>query len=465
MSASLALLAGFAFIYWLLRNEQKQMKVSLATWIPTLWMLYFASKPLARWMNPNGEIDESGSPIDRLFLLVMICLGCVVISKRRLNWRAKWQKSGWLMVVVFYMLVSCLWSESPFGSFKQWVRVLGSAIMPLVLLTEKEPRRAIQSLFLRTVYILIPLSVVLVKYVPDLGVEYRAWNGEKFWVGACLQKNGLGRLCLISGVFLVWMFIMRFKGREQGTWKHQTKIEVLLLFMIGWLLRGPASNYPMTAIAVLVLCAGLLCVLLLVNRAVANPVFAGLAVFTVMAAIAMAFMSVTGIIPSLGVESMGRDATFTGRVDIWAGVRKAASQSPIIGAGYAGYWSKPHEFPNVGIVNEGHNGYLDVYVETGVVGVGLLLVAIASYARKACQERSYDYDWACFRIVFLLMLELHNFTESSLMRSSAHLWVLFIFMFVVFPGPVRRAVNAAKETPKGNPEMQPSLETASNPAG
>jgi len=33
---------------------------------------------------------------------------------------------------------------------------------------------------------------------------------------------------------------------------------------------------------------------------------------------------------------------------------------------------------------------------------------------------------------FLLLLVVHNFTESSLLRSSAHLWVLFILMCVVF---------------------------------
>jgi exopolysaccharide production protein ExoQ len=448
-----ATLLAAVIIGWLLHNEQKHAKgVSKASWLPTLWLLYYATKPIGRWLDPQGDI-ESGSAVDQLFMLGLIFMGCRVISKRKLNWKAEVKRSKWLMLLLAYMLASSIWSDAPMTSIKQWCRMFGSAIMALVVMTEEDPNRALQSLFLRTTYVLIPLSAILVKYIPNQGIEYRSWNGEKFYVGACLQKNGLGRLCLICAVFLVWMLIRRWKGRERITWKYQTLVEILILVIIGWLLKGPGNNYPMTAVAVLVISCGVLFALMTLKREIANRLHSAMAVVTLVVALALMFFSVSGMIPSMGTQTMGRDGTFTGRTDIWDGVRKVAFDNALVGVGYNGYWYKPHEFPNVpGAVNEGHNGYLDVFVETGFVGLGLLVIVLASYVFRAKRTNAFDYDWACFRVGFMLMMILHNFTETSLLRSSAHFWALFIFMYVVYPEA------------RGHPAKIPKPGTAPGPA-
>lgn len=454
MLAPLALLLCLLFVGYLLRNEQKQANtVSRAAWIPTLWVLYFASKPIGRWLKPQGAIEDS--PEDGLFVVGLIVLGLIIIGKRKLDWKI-WLREGRLLVwLLGYMLVSCLWSDEPFGSIKQWARAFGSVVMALAILTEPDPNRTLQSIFARTVYVLVPLSVMLVKYFPNQGVEYRRWNGETFWVGATLAKNGLGRLCLVCSVFLVWALIKRWKGRESRTWKHQTYVEVLLLLLIGWLLRGPGGNRPMTAIATIILCSAALLGLLVLNRQLANRLFSHLTRITLVLAAALAFISISGQIPTFGVKSMGRDMTFTGRTDIWNGVRSAAWENPIQGVGYGAYWSKYHEFPNVGSVNEGHNGYLDTFVETGLIGLALLLFVIVSYVRRVIRGKRDDDDWASFRIVFLLMLVMHNFTETSFLRCSEHFWALFILMYVVFPENTRQIVaGKAGEAVVGAAEFQ-----------
>jgi hypothetical protein len=42
--------------------------VSRAFWIPTIWMLYAASKPLGIWFGSRGGDVESGSVLDQVFL-------------------------------------------------------------------------------------------------------------------------------------------------------------------------------------------------------------------------------------------------------------------------------------------------------------------------------------------------------------------------------------------------------------
>ena len=439
MERTLPLILCFSFIYVLLRIERRQAnQVSRGLWIPTLWMLYHASKPIARWLAPYGIISitgdeiESGSAVDRDFLLLLMFSGFVIIHKRKLNWSRCLRNNKWFLVLMAYLLVSCLWSVVPLGSIKQWFRVLGSFIMALVVLTEADPDRALKSILVRMVYILIPLSVVLVKWVPELGVDFGRWTGERTWEGACLQKNGLGRLCLVCAVILAWQFVRRWKGRDRPATRYQTPLEILILLMLFYLLIGPGGGaFSATAIGTLVLCCAVLLGLLLPRRALAARAYGIVAAFTLALAVFLAFISITGLTPSLLTGVLGRDATFTGRTEIWAELRSDAWRQPILGTGYHGFWGARHpDSQFASKFNEGHNGYLDVFLSTGFVGLALLFLLLAFYVRNASAEKTLHFDWAVLKLVFLLMAVVHNFTETSFLRSSTHLWVLLIFLYV-----------------------------------
>jgi exopolysaccharide production protein ExoQ len=438
MERTVALLVCFTLIYVLLRIERKQAaQVSRAAWIPALWMLYHASKPISCWLIPYGIISisgdeiETGCAVDRNVLLLLMICGFTTIWRRGLDRSQALQRNRWLLVLMAYLLLSCLWSPVPMGSLKQWFRVLGCFIMALVVLTEADPDEALESILVRMVYILIPLSVVLVKWVPELGVGFGRWAGERIWEGACVQKNGLGRFCLVSAVVLVWRFVRRWNGRSPAVSQFQTPLEIVVLLMVLYLLKGPgAGGYSATAIGTLVLCLGLLLGLMLPRRSLAAKTYGMVAVFIIALAVVLACVSITGVIPSLGKGVFGRDSTFTGRTGIWEELRTHAWQNPILGMGYHGFWGQRHpDSPLLSLINEGHNGYLDVFLATGFVGLALLFLVIASYVWKASRECTGHFDWAVFKLVFLLMVIIHNFTESSFLRSSAHLWVLFIFLF------------------------------------
>src|SRR6266496_2926134 len=191
MPPALVLLACTCFVLFLLRFDlNQQPKVSRALWIPTIWMVICGSKPLSIWFGFG--YDESGSALDRVVLSGLLLAGWFILVRRRLDWSSAFKDNVWLMLLLFYMLMSILWSETPGVSFKRWFRELGSIIMALLVLTERSPRQAVESLLRRTVYILIPFSLLLIKYFPNLGVAYGRWSGEQMWVGVTLQKNGLG---------------------------------------------------------------------------------------------------------------------------------------------------------------------------------------------------------------------------------------------------------------------------------
>src|SRR5437016_716965 len=94
MPPALAFLLCSAFVLALLRLERKQAPtISPAQWIPTIWLMACASKPLASWFNNDQGAEsygsvEAGSPLDRAFYTALLIAGVLVLSRRKVDWRA-----------------------------------------------------------------------------------------------------------------------------------------------------------------------------------------------------------------------------------------------------------------------------------------------------------------------------------------------------------------------------------------
>ena len=70
-------------------------------------------------------------------------------------------------------------------------------------------------------------------------------------------------------------------------------------------------------------------------------------------------------------RQVGRNPTLSDRTLIWSTVLSLHT-NPIVGTGYESFWLGPRLlriWPVVGQINEAHNGYLDIYLNLGVIGV------------------------------------------------------------------------------------------------
>ena len=70
----------------------------------------------------------------------------------------------WILVLFLYLGISILWSDFMGVSFKRWIRATGDLVMALVVLTEPAPYEAIKTLINRCAIVLIPLSLLFIKY-------------------------------------------------------------------------------------------------------------------------------------------------------------------------------------------------------------------------------------------------------------------------------------------------------------
>jgi exopolysaccharide production protein ExoQ len=439
MPSVLALLICTLFVFYLLRYDRRHStKVSGALWVPTIWIFSIATKPLANWFGASGEDVESGSPLDRIFVTGLLCLGLLILASRKLDWHSVIKRNTWLILLIAYMLISILWSDLPFISFKRWVRELTAVIMAFVVLTEPEPRQAMESLLRRTIYVLIPFSLLLIKYFPQYGVQYGRWSGEVMWVGVTVQKNGLGRLCLISAFFLVWTLFRRWKGREIGVPKFQTLAEVFLLMLTLWLLKAP-SNWAASASGFVALSTGLAAfagLLWMKKQQINLGVKGWMTVIACIIGIGIIQPLVGGSTVGGFASSLGRNESLTGRTDIWAFLLPSVMSNPILGSGFGGFWTSM-TIAKIG-VNEAHNGYLDVCLGLGIAGLLLTVFFLMSFCRNAARALAHDFDWAALSICYLIMAAVHNMDESSFDSFTRHLMAIVLLLAVTLPVAVKR---------------------------
>ena len=138
------------------------------------------------------------------------------------------------------------------------------------------------------------------------------------------------------------------------------------------------------------------------------------------------------------VDVLGKDVTLTGRTDLWQAVINEIQQKPIFGYGYRAYWrgwSGPSaylwlQFP--WLPPHAHNGFLDVWLDLGLIGLFIFLIGYAiAYLRALFWARHTKTMAGLFPLVFLSFFIFINLTESSIIRENIF-WFLYISVFSLY---------------------------------
>jgi exopolysaccharide production protein ExoQ len=435
----------FAFLYFAYRLIKIDIAyrdgVSKAIWIPTLWVGILASRPVSTWIGFGGGTDTiEGSPIDRLFFFGSIVAALIVISRRPVPW-SRFIGANWPTFLFYaFLLVSVLWAESTVVSFKRWIKDFGNIFVALVILTEANPTQAFRAVFVRCAYVLIPLSEIFIRYFPNLGRRYSIHSGEMEATGVTFQKNSLGAMVMVCGIVLLWDWIER---RQRGELVHnrlQRYMPPIILAIGFYLLRVADSK---TSIACLTLGG-------LVVASVQIPILRGkirkLGMYAMGGGIIFfALDSMVGIKEQI-VESLGRDMTFTGRTDVWRELL-ALKTDPVLGTGFCSFWSDDRfrsRLPDW-VAFSAHNGYIEMYIDGGTVGVVLLGVMLIGAMVKLNRNLATESGYALTRFAILIITLIGNLSESHYGRMSP-LWFLFLLASMDPPMPEEEPVGSLLPT-------------------
>lgn len=430
MPQNVAALGCVLFILWLFKRDANRRKVSFALWIPLTWAFIIASKPISVWLGlgsatSGGEGYVEGSPFDRMFFLVLIVAGWGVLARRNINWSTFFRCNRWLWIYFAYLGISALWSDFPFVSFKRWLKDAGNIIMALVVLTEEQPLEAIKGLLVRCVYLLIPMSVLLVKYYPELGRYYDNWTYKPYFCGVSTDKNLLGMSLYVCALSLMWL-LFDWRSSKPGS---REKLEWYTLLFLAittfWLLIKARSS---TALG----CTILGCLILAGTRFPAIRRKARLlGAYSLGMTIVLLLLHVTLNLGGVLAQVMGRDLTFTGRTDIWTMLLQEPV-NPLFGEGFYSFWmgdrverlSAKYFYQ----LNEAHNGYLETYLNSGLIGLTLLVILLVSACNRIQQRVVAGSVLGAVQLAFLLGIIVYNFTEAAFDRLDLPWFVLLLLI-------------------------------------
>lgn len=445
MPPSLALFLWLILLLGLLRfDPAKDAGISLALWVPLTWMFIIGSRLPAQWLGQVGTsgaaIYQEGNLLDRLILSILILLAIGILMSRSFEWGDFFTRNFALTAFLFFALVSLVWSDFPFVSFKRWSRDLGSYLMVLVVLSDPRPLEAVRAVLRRLGYLLIPLSIVLIKYYPHMGKQYSEWTGTPWYVGVTTSKNMLGVVCLVSGIFLFWDTVTRWSDRREPRTRRIIVLNAALMGMTLWLL-----NLADSATSRICLVIGCLVIAAAHSRAVKRHPVRLKMLIPVCLCLYLVLAFGFGINEAIA-GSVGRDATLTGRTDLW-NLLLSMNTNPLVGTGYESFWLGPRleliwERFAFG-VNEAHNGYLEVYLNLGLFGLFLLGgFLIASY-RTICRRLTPPSSFASLALALWTILLFYNVTEAAF--KSQLIWVTFLLGAIVVPGRAEDALRSRSE--------------------
>jgi exopolysaccharide production protein ExoQ len=438
-------------LFWLDRDPKA--RTSAALWISTVWLLLASSRSVSQWLGIGSPLGSEqlleGNPIDRQVYTGLLAVGLFVLICRSRQVGRLLRANLPLVVFFLYCVISLLWSDYPDVAFKRWTKALGDLVMVLIVLSDREPIAAVKHLLARATFFLVPVSVLFIKYYPDLGRSYGQWDWKTYYAGVTTNKNSLGMICLLFGLGSAWRFLAALHSRA----KHRTRQLVahgVILAMVIWLFWMANS---MTSLA----CFLVASVLLLAThiRVVARR---PAAVHFLVGAVICVCVSVLflGLGPGV-LETMGRNSTLTDRTGIWAMVL-GMTKNPLLGTGFESFWLGPRLQKIWSVYSwgpeEAHNGYIEIFLNLGWIGIVLLAVVIATGYRTVLAAFRRKLPTGNLVLAYFVVGVVYNFTEAAFFRMMTPVWILFLLAITRVPGSSSPKVRPSAKGDSGR-EMNP----------
>jgi exopolysaccharide production protein ExoQ len=401
-----------------------------STWGLLLPLLYFALDGVSPFVNGGTAMravmtsSSGGVLLDRLNNLLILS-GCMFFvirrhdSVRRLSLQVK-------LVVGFPILALLL---SPVS--QQITRTLSSGvvllsgIMLVLYIMSRYTINEVLELFLVLGTGTIVASILFALVLPQYGRDLMGGHSSA-WKGIFSAKNYLGNIALF---FLT--VAMSYRGRT--TFFRSLRVWQIFFCLVSIAFSRAATSYVLTAIY-------------LTYALTLNMVrgFRKKDYFVAFILIFVAFAGVAAVIilqPTLLFSLLGKDVTLTGRTEIWDAVLGSIAKQPLLGYGYQAFWLgfKGESYRIILTVTwalgQAQNGFLDVTLETGVVGLAVVLALIGFAFRDgiSCLLRSHDdrqlraVEWY---LAIVILTVIYNLDESFLFEPRALTSLMFVLACV-----------------------------------
>jgi exopolysaccharide production protein ExoQ len=385
--------------------------------------VHFSGGPLLLMLSggisegDEGDDSSSYALINVIFSIIYL----IALALMALRWRkavAVILKGRWIWALLILTFLSFFWSAGPDITRTRIVAMTGTMIFATYITSRYDLKEQLQLLgwtFGTIVVASLLFGVLLPKFGQMGGVHAGAWRG------IFNHKNVLGKMMVPSAIVFA---LLSFNARKQQ-WVYWGFLATSILLILLSRASSPLLNL-MILIGILIAAKTLHWRYLFMV-----PALIGVAAFgTVIYAL---LTSNAGQVAG----AFGKDLTLTGRTNFWPLMLDKIWDNPWLGYGFGAFW-QGLDGPSAYIWNastfkapNGHNGYLDLCLELGLIGFSIYLIQfITSFSKSLNHVRlsqTADGFWPTMLFCYIILA---NLTESSLMLQNNFLWIMQVSTFL-----------------------------------
>jgi len=320
-----------------------------------------------------------------------------------------------LLAIIAFASLSTFWSQDPAQTLRHSADLLLATLFGVYFAARYELKEQLK-LLMWVFAVCVFFSFVFGFF--GIGTAVDADKNVEGWYGIFIQKNNLGRTMVLSALVFFFGGVSNPRNRTSA-WVGALASLVLIL-----LSRSLTSILVVPAVALMVL------YLRWALQKTRLQLVAGILLLLVFGSTASYYV-ITHLEGATNL--VGRDPTLTGRLDIWILCVVMALRQPWLGYGYEAFWLPDKWYVERAWkilgwnVPSAHNGFLQLWLELGIVGGGLFLLVFSYYFAKALRSLRRDFrPGAAWPIAFLLFLLFTNLTEPIFLGSNSIFFILFV---------------------------------------
>ncbi|MBW4686908.1 MAG: O-antigen ligase family protein [Komarekiella atlantica HA4396-MV6] len=384
------------------------MKNSIIKWLETFSVILLILTSDCRLHPLLDQLVKIASYPTVALLIIRQPLGRVAYVVTR-DWS--------LIILCLFACSSIFWTENTQETATQLKSLFRTTLLGTYLAVRYSPREQMR-LLSWVVGIAAILSLVFAVAMPSYGTAIS--NNVFVWQGIYAHKQYLARAMTVgSMVFLIALLVSR-----KYWW-----LKLVILFIMLLLLWKSTSR---TGIGFLLLCIYIMPLYKIAKQKfrIRETILA--VAFMLNATVAMLIL---GNLETIVVDMMGKDLEFNGRLPLWQRAIEVGCGQPWFGYGYAGFWSSPISLEVAkGLwirqevnANHSHNGFIDMFLQLGIVGLILLLFNFLKVIYKAIHLLFISKKLECFWMFNMIFLMLcFNIFELNTLLTPNFLWVYYI---------------------------------------
>lgn len=336
----------------------------------------------------------------------------------------KWDKVKTILPIIIPLgalcllaLCSTLWSADPSLTIRRSITTLLALLFAVGLSVRFSAREVLKIMTIASI-IAVLVSLALIIFLPNYGIDITP--NEGLWRGAFATKNVLARFCVLT-IILQTISIRYSRNKLLG---------LLIIAASALLLMKSASTTGILSVVLLLALVAIVPLYTYSSRLffIATSLSIGL-----VSSIILFYSRLDDV--SMLFANFGKDLTFTGRSSLWQECIQMLKQNLILGYGYSAFWEGT-DAPAIQVWSyvgwqapHSHNGFLDLALDLGILGLVLLLSAYLSLLHKSLKllQKSRIGTYGFVYCVFLL---LYNLTESTLYRNNSVFFMIFVLLDV-----------------------------------